>query len=232
MVRSEDEIRKYDIFKGTILGLLVICTAFAYGSAKRAASLREVRMGLSVVTPGEEMILDNEVVDGKVLFSGDAPGKAVHISQERKLLGSSKVHKYAWKIWIDVADLVDKEIFIRAVDEDGKELAQKGPKWYTVSDEVRKRVEERKTDVKPLPVDITAPGDGQTIPSGAAGIFGTGVPKTKVKIYLNKEFITFADVDEDGNWQISRRFYPGQQTLSAVTPTHKSTINFQVAEDN
>lgn len=231
MVRSEDEIRKYDIFKGSVLGVLLLCTAFAYSGARKQQSYKKLRIGLSLVTPvSEDAVIDTETVR----FSGSAPGKMVYLISARKKLGESKVDDtYSWSMDIKASDLMDTEVTLVAKDEKDFRLGEKGPMLFTIDDELRKKIESNKGKETDLPVEVTAPIQGQTVSPGITGIFGTGVPNTKVKIYLNKEQIGIVTVDENGEWELSRNLVTtGEQRLSAVsTKTNKSTVVFNVSAD-
>jgi hypothetical protein len=227
VVRSEDEIRKYDIFKLTVGILLLGCAAISYVKESKAEDQKKLRVGLSIRTPIDEIIQTENVE-----FSGDAPGSKVYINAGRKVIGESKVNdRLEWKVMVKARDLMDQDITIIARDADMKVLAEK-TFHYTIEDDIRQKIK-AEGGVNDIPVEITSPINDQTVGSGILGVFGTSMPNAKVKLYLNKEQIGTVTTDDKGEWQHSLKLMtPGTQTLSAVTTkTNKSTVVFSVSED-
>jgi len=192
---------------------------------------KEPIIGFSLVTPPYE---DNYIFASTdtLEFSGTAPGKMVYLHTGQAVLGTSKIENLDWKIEVGTDVVMDKDVTLVARDEDGKLLEKIGPLRVGVDSDLRERLEKTSKGVS-LPVEITKPQNEETV-SGRVAIFGTGVPRTRVKIYLNKEQIGSVNVDDDGQWRHVHMFRAaGRQRLSAVTsPNDISTIEFNVAEEN
>lgn len=236
MVRSEDEIQRYDIFKVSVLVFLVAATGLAFAKRGPAPGLQKTEMALSMVEPtAQDAVLEEDTTR----FSGLAPGKLVYLYSDRKKIGESKVVDYSWEMTVNTKDLVNVDVTLVAKDEDNKDLDSLGPMRFNIPEEVRKRLDKRSELVPELPVQITKPIDGEQLADATVAFFGTGVPDSSVKVFLKRldlpsglksegEQINKPTVDKSGEWQFVKTFSPGSYRVTALTSSHSSSVEFTV----
>jgi len=238
MVRSEDEIKRYEIFKGSVFVCLLVCTGFALSQNVKAGYQRQLDVGLSMAEPPSA---DYVVTSDTVKFKGDAPGTMVHLVTDQKVIGSSKVVNLGWEMMVKARDIAGHEISLAAYDAKGKMLASGPPMRFTFDQALLDKIQNEIDKNPEFPVAITKPTSGEELYDAQVAFFGTGVADTEVKIYLKNittakpenvqgERILTPVVDANGDWQFVRRFDPGKYRLTAKTGTHSSTIDFTIVK--
>lgn len=224
MVRSEDEIRRYDIFKGCTLGLIAAFTLYAYKLEAKASKAAMNRIGFSQTTPFGPIIETDPVV-----FSGTAPpGYKVLIITRKKMIASCVADdKTDWKVSVPAKEL--NSVGITLVCRDGNEEFDTIEETeYMLSEDLLKKVKIDAETPDKFPVEVKKPIKGEALKSGINAIFGTGVPQAKIKVFANKQLIDVVEADQNGDWKLATEFGPGQYRLSAVTPSDQSTVEFVV----
>lgn len=231
-VHSEDELKVYDRFKAVVFVLLLVFSAFAVAKENKAALNKKPKVGLSMVEPNGE---DAYILTDTVRFKGDAPGAKVYLYSELKTLGEAPVKKdLTYEIVVPTKMIMDVDVSLVARDEKGNALETRGPMRFQIDEEVRKRAESTNVELIVDPVKIDTPVDEESIPVGPKGIFGTGAPKSRVKLYINKEHVGTVFADEEGKWSFVYKFAEaGPQVMSAVVSAKDTyTVRFNVTEEN
>ncbi len=224
MVRSEDEIRRYDIFKGCTLGLIAALTLYAYRLEAKASKAAMNRIGFSQTTPFGPLIETDPVV-----FSGTAPpGYTVYIITRKKTIASCVADdRTTWEVSVEAKELNNVGIIL--VCRDGnKEFDTIEETEYMLSEDLLKKVKTEAATPDKFPVEVKKPVKGEALKPGINAIFGTGVPQAKIKVFANKQLLEVVEADQNGDWKLATEFKPGQYRLSAVTPSDQSTVEFEV----
>lgn len=224
MVRSEDEIRRYDVFKGSVLGLIALFTLFGFRQEAKAAKAELNRIGFALSEPFDTLIESDPAT-----FAGSAPpGYKVYLISQKETLGSAVADdRTNWRFEVPAAKL--DGVAVTLMCKDGNTLFEtKEPVDYQLSDEVRKKIKEDRKNPARSPVDVKKPTNGEALRSGINAIFGTASPAAKVKVYANRELLATVEADQNGDWKMATEFRPGEYRLSAVTPADQSTVEFKV----
>jgi large repetitive protein len=219
--RTAEQVKKFDIFKGITLGILVVLLFLAWiffrpvespSASTEAPTVEQV----AAITPaatepesdtetGAEVKIaaptldqpSGELTPGSVTLSGTGePGSEVEVVVEGKPVGKATVgNDGKWSFGADLPASGDYQVNVQNVDASGNVLA--------ASEAVVVKVAEVATEEAAPASAATAPAldlPSGELPAGNVNLTGTGEPGTEVQIVVDGEPVGRVTVDSEGKW--------------------------------
>ncbi|NJN92738.1 MAG: hypothetical protein HC875_00945 [Anaerolineales bacterium] len=208
--RTEEQVKKFDIFKIVTFGILVILLLFAFrffGPVQNPPAIAQATTEPTTAVPATaepteateaeaapaptSPTLDSpgEVTAGEVTLTGTGePGSEVEIVVDGKVVGQATVDSDGkWSFATDLPDAGEYEISVQSVDADGKVLAASEAVALTVAEAL----------------EAPALDSLDEVTAGEVTLTGTGEPGSEVEIVVDGKVVGQATVDSDGKWSFA-----------------------------